>query len=268
MADSPIRTALSEAYMGDTALASSVFGTGEDAKVFDQRLLDLLQGLGLGPSYLTDPTTGAVIREFVKAFGPTQAARVAAVQQLLLTLGSGLAPAAEYTARPSIFEFLDTAKEIMYGIPYADSPTPKTDNFLRVSRAAIDSFLVSARVSSVATYAPDGLYSSGPRWIRAFWRYTGKPVFESMVDSISALYDDWIIDIPSTGRSLLVPGAVSFESVGTPGLVREFPVMVELLPVIDTGLLATWRLTQPGTNDTSSISVSFCGPVLGGFPSP
>lgn len=78
-----LRTALSEAWMGDTAAASAIFGSGEAAKVFDQRILDLLLGLGQGPatdaSSISGPDLASLLREISAT---SQAERIAFIQAI------------------------------------------------------------------------------------------------------------------------------------------------------------------------------------------
>lgn len=76
-----LRTALADAWLGDTHEARQVFGSGEAAKVFDKRLIDLL--LGLGQGVVTDPSSisGEDIAGLLREISATsQAERIAFIQ--------------------------------------------------------------------------------------------------------------------------------------------------------------------------------------------
>lgn len=79
-----LRTALASAWMGDTHEARAVFGSGEAAKVFDQRLINLLLGLGQGPSLDADSVSGSDLAGLLREIAATQADRLAWVQALKL----------------------------------------------------------------------------------------------------------------------------------------------------------------------------------------
>lgn len=78
-----LRTALADAWLGDTHEARAVFGSGEAAKVFDKRLIDLLLGLGQGAT--TDPASisGADIAGLLREISAiSQADRIAFIQAI------------------------------------------------------------------------------------------------------------------------------------------------------------------------------------------
>lgn len=78
-----LRTALADAWLGDTHAAREVFGSGEAAKVFDKRLIDLL--LGLGQGVVTDPSSisGEDLAGLLREISATsQAERIAFIQAI------------------------------------------------------------------------------------------------------------------------------------------------------------------------------------------
>lgn len=78
-----LRTALADAWLGDTHAARQVFGSGEAAKVFDKRLIDLL--LGLGQGVVTDPSSisGEDLAGLLREISATsQAERIAFIQAI------------------------------------------------------------------------------------------------------------------------------------------------------------------------------------------
>ena len=70
----PIRSALADAYLGDTKLARSMFSS--DPTLFDQRLLSLLSGLGQGvPSPLPSAISGDDLKAAMAALDPADNGR-------------------------------------------------------------------------------------------------------------------------------------------------------------------------------------------------
>ncbi len=82
MANVAIRTALADAYLGDTKVAKTLFA---DPATFDQRLVALLDGLGQADeTVLPGAISGDDLKAFLAAFHATSnAQRIAKVQDLL-----------------------------------------------------------------------------------------------------------------------------------------------------------------------------------------
>lgn len=80
MANVAIRTALADAYLGDTKVAKTLFA---DPATFDQRLVALLDGLGQADeTVLPGAISGDDLKAFLAAFGTTQVSRLAEVARL------------------------------------------------------------------------------------------------------------------------------------------------------------------------------------------
>lgn len=87
-----LRTALADAWLGDTHAARAIFGSGEAAKVFDQRLIDLLVGLGVAPTLDANSIYGADLAGLMREIHPTSQADRLAFIQAIKVIADGYEP--------------------------------------------------------------------------------------------------------------------------------------------------------------------------------